>query len=73
MFEIIKEIYRLRGKDVVKEIGEQNWKNFTSCYYRNMKDRNLSTYKKYAEMLDLPVSFLISISKYLEVNNERVI
>ena len=72
MFEIIKRIFEIRGKNVIQEIGEDNWKAFQSCYYRDVENRNLSVLKKYAEMLDLPVGFLISISKYGGIENERV-
>ena len=73
MFEIIKEIYKLRGKNVIQEVGERNWKSFYSCFCRDVENKQLSALKKYAEMFDVPIDFLISISKYEEVTNERVI
>ena len=73
MFEIVKRIYELQGKNVIQAIGEKNWKPFYSCFRRDVENKQLSVLKKYATMLDLPIDFLISISKYEEVTDDRII
>ena len=72
MFEIVKRIYEMRGKNVIEEIGKKNWRNFYFCYCKSRYSRKLSALKKYATMLDLPIDFLLSIAKIEEVTNERV-
>ena len=72
MFEIIKRIYEIQGKNVIQEIGEKNWRAFYSCFCRDVESKHISVLRKYAKMLNLPVEFLLSIRKYEEVTNERV-
>ena len=72
MYEIIKRIFEMRGKNVIEEIGKKNWHAFYWCYCKNRYSRRLSALKKYSQMLDLPIEFLLSVAKYEEVTNERV-
>ena len=54
--------------------GYDNWRKIYLFFTSKTKwyDRRIASYKNYAEVLDVPYTFLINLARYEEISDERV-
>ena len=68
--KVIYEIYKVRGKKLYQALGDKNYYLLHEFLMKRktLYRRRMSAFRKYADMLDLPVGFIIRIIKLGELD-----
>lgn len=72
--KVVREILKVRCiEHIYCYFGDENYYNLLWFLKRKqLWERQLSVIRKYAELLDLPTKFLISIMKLEEIDDEII-